>query len=158
MAKKNKKIPFYLSVATIALAAIAILTIVMPAIVWDKMEQAYSGLEVTFGCKEEIVGKEVEVFKFSFMNFLPYLLLIGGIVLTVMNLKGGSGLFKIVSAACFVVAAVLFFMVVGNTVPNSDYVTGEELKEVFEMGAGAIIGAICSILAAGVSVFNWIRK
>lgn len=157
MAKKKNQIPFYLSVASIALAAIAIVMIFLPAIVAEEMDTTYTGLQVVFGYSDKIVGQEVDVWKFSFMNFLTYAALIAGLVLSVLNLKGGNKLFGLIATACFVVAAVFFFSTVGFTVPASDYIDSEDLKEFFTLGAGPIIGAICSILAAGASGYNLVK-
>lgn len=152
MAKKKNKTLFYLSVAAIAFAAISLIALFLPTIVWKDSDKSYTGLQIAFGYKTKVLGSEIGVFKFSIMNVLTYVLAIGGIVLTLMNAKGKSKLFSLLATACFVVSAVFFFSAIGFTVPASDYVTNETLKKTFELGAGAIVGGICMILAAVCSV------
>ena len=117
----------------------------------------YSGLETVFGAahKTTVAGKEVseEVFKFSFLSLLPYLLALVGVVMAVLAVLGKLGkIAPIVSAACFVVAAILFFIAVPTCVLNvSDKATADDiskLKEGFSLGAGVIVAGVLSILAA----------
>ena len=116
----------------------------------------YSGLETVFGAahKSVVLGKEVEteIFKFSFLSLLPYLLALVGVVMAVLAALGKLGkIAPIVSAACFVVAAILFFIAVATCVLNvSDKATADDIskmKEGLSLGAGVIVAGVLSILA-----------
>lgn len=98
MAKK-KETGKYIGFLALLLAVAAIVMIFLPAIVYKTSENAdavtYTGIQVTFGFKETqaSVGNlkyETEWFKFSFMNFLPYILLIVGVALTLLKMLGIS--------------------------------------------------------------------
>lgn len=87
----------------------------------DKIEDAtFSGMQVVFGYKETteilFVTSEVQVLKFSFMNFLPIVLIVLGIVFGVMKSK----LFNIIGGALLLVAAVLFLFAGDFTVLTED--------------------------------------
>lgn len=123
----------------------------------------YSGLETVFGAKHKVttevmgntVTTETQVFNFSFLSFLPYLLALVGVVFAVLAALGKLGkIAPIVSAACFVVAAVLFFIAVPACVPHaSEDLSAEDIKELKEtakmaLGAGAIVAGVFSIVSA----------
>lgn len=109
----------------------------------------YSGAQVTFGYTaktDTVVGTlSGEIWKFSFMNLLTYILAVVGIVFAVLAFLGKLGKISgIVAAACLLVAGVFFFLAVAFTVPASEKATMEGWK----LGAGAIVGGILAILSA----------
>lgn len=121
------------------------------------VETQYSGLETVFGAEHTsvVLGKEVktQVFNFSFLSFLPYLLAIIGVAFAVLGALGKLGkIAPIASAACFVVAAILFFIAVPTCVLNlPEKTTAEQIskaKEVYSLGAGVIVAGVLSIIAA----------
>ena len=139
-----------------ALGVIAIIMIFLPAIVAGKND--YSGLKIVFGYKETVKSltgeSKVELLKFSFMNLLPYLLVLAGAALCVLSFLGkGNKYFAYVAIACFALAAIFFFCVIPFTL-LADYLQdaadklGVNAKEEWKLGAGSVIAAICSILAA----------
>ena len=96
MAKKKSKnlLGMLLPVVAALLAVVAICMMFVPAVVRasslsDKLNITYTGAQVTFGYKEANTG--IEIFAFSFMNFLPYLLLVAGIVFSVLSVLGKLG-------------------------------------------------------------------
>lgn len=101
----------------------------------------FTGMQLAFGYSEKVGSLSVAVLDFSIMALLAYVLPIAGLVLTFL-FKDGGFIINIVTLACFVVGAVLLFMI-----PNFA-VVGEKTIEGLSLGYGAIIGAIASILSA----------
>lgn len=112
----------------------------------------YTGLQTAFGYTKEtdvlVATAKTEVFAFSFMNLLTYILALAGVVLCLLNMLAhkSSKLFAFVSAAAFIVSAVFFFltpqfsilMVLGKSVQGS-----VELA----LGIGSILGGVFSGIA-----------
>ena len=159
MAKK-KEIGKYIGFLALLWAVAAIVMIFLPAIVYKASENAdavtYTGIQVTFGFKETqaSVGNlkyETEWFKFSFMNFLPYILLIVGVALTLLKMLGifKSKLFTLITAACFIAGGILLFFCVDFSIVGTEQITDLPLlsKDYMSLGVGVIIGAILAILA-----------
>lgn len=145
------KIKKFAPLAAAVAAVIALIMIFLPAIVVE--EETYSGLKVIFGYTEKQSGMgltlEVELFAFSFMNLLTYLLVIAGGVCGVLAfMKSDKPIFAWIAAACLALAGIFFFCSVGFTVLSKDLVDLGATKENFKLGAGAVIGGIVSILGA----------
>lgn len=145
------KIKKFAPLAAAVAAVIALIMIFLPAIVVE--EETYSGLKVIFGYTEKESGMgitlKVEVFAFSFMNLLTYLLVIAGGVCGVLAfMKSDKPIFTWIAAACLALAGIFFFCSVGFTVLSKDLVDLGATKENFKLGAGAVIGGIVSILGA----------
>ena len=110
----------------------------------------FKGTEVTFG---------LEYFtKFSFLNLLPYILVLVGVVCSIVSIvaKKNTKTYDLVSAIAFVVAGALFFVTVGFTQWESTYKTALDFAvkagtTTVSLGIGAIIAAVVS-LASGVVV------
>lgn len=160
--KKGIDLKLILSGLAVLLGLVAFFMLFAPAIKYTvkvgslSNSTTYKGTQIVFGYTakaDTIVGSiEGEVFKFSFMNLLPYILVLAGIVFSVLSALGKLGsLSKIIAAACFVVAGVLFFMAITFTAyasDNADVV--KSFKENCSLQAGPIVAGILSILA-GVS-------
>ena len=117
----------------------------------------YSGLETVFGAEhtyDSAFGESnAQIFKFSFLSLIPYILVLVGVAFAALAALGKLGkIAPIVSAACFVVAAVFFFIALPTCVLNvSDKATAEDInkiKEGYSLGAGPIVAGIFSILSA----------
>lgn len=150
MAKKAKfSIGKIVAAVAALLGVVAIIMLAAPGVTYtigDKTT-SYSCAQVTFGYSEKLQSLSTEVFKFSFGNFLTYLLLLVGIVFAVLALLGKLGkIAPLAAAVAFVVAAILFFCTAAMCVPGNDIV--EAMKEKFALGAGAIVGGVLSILSA----------
>ena len=133
-----------LPVVAALLAVVAICMMFVPAVVRasslsDKLNITYTGAQVTFGYKEANTG--IEIFVFSFMNFLPYLLLVAGIVFSVLSVLGKLGkIAPFVSAVCYLAAGILFFCVTKMVVyPTDSKDIADMFKEGLSLGAGAIL-------------------
>lgn len=155
MAKKKSKnlLGMLLPVVAALLAVVAICMMFVPAVVRasslsDKLNITYTGAQVTFGYKEANTG--IEIFAFSFMNFLPYLLLVAGIVFSVLSVLGKLGkIAPFVSAVCYLAAGILFFCVTKMVVyPTDSKDIADMFKEGLSLGAGAIVAGLLSILSA----------
>ncbi len=158
MAKKKKiSIALILSAVAALLGIVAIVMLAAPGITYTlevlgkKSTTNYSMAQLTF-------GTEKGGFAFSFMNFLPFLLVVVGIVLAALTALKGNKLTAIIAAVCFLAAGVLFFcckqLIVFDTGDLSGEakdlavkVAKEAIKE-FKLGIGAILAGILSILSA----------
>lgn len=144
--RKNKK---NASLALTALSVLgglaAIIMLFLPAVVIKDGKTTYTGLQVVFGYTNDL---RLEVFGFSFMNLLPYLLALGGLVFSALGAVGrGSKLGAIIAAAAFIAAGVFFIM--SNTF--CDYFFG---KDVLAIAYGAIVAAVASFVAGACQLFK----
>lgn len=99
----------------------------------DPIDDAtFSGMQVIFGHSESteimFIKAEVEILKFSFMNLLPLILILAGIIFGIFN----SRLFGFIAGGLLITAAVLFVFV-----PNFTILT-EEGKNIYETLSGAL--------------------
>ncbi|MBQ9117597.1 MAG: hypothetical protein IJY11_00140 [Clostridia bacterium] len=151
-----EKIKKFAPIGAVVLALVAIIMCFLPgaAVEGDSM----SVWETIFGYSETYAGESMNVVGFSFLNLIPLLCVVVGAVLVVLNVMGkGSNLFGIVAAVLFVVAGIFFFLVTTNAMPGSYFDTipeayrdasWEAAKDAWDLGVGAILAAICSIIAA----------
>ena len=137
----------------VALAMMFVTTVNVPAtdlgVLGTVEYEGYTGLNVAFGYSEN----DVAILSFSFMALLPYVMVLAGIVLTALNTFGkkGSKLFDFVSIGAFIAAGVLFFLMPSFMV-FADNLAGAILEAIeWELAIGAIVSAICSVVA-GVAV------
>ena len=95
MAKRRKR-----SSAGLVLGAVAILAgiaaaamLFLPAVAVKDSETTYTGLQIAFGYSEKLpVIGEVEIFKFSFMNLLTYILAVA-LLLVVLTYEKSTVIF-----------------------------------------------------------------
>lgn len=163
MAKKKKQQNNYLPLLSALLGIVAVVMIFFTAVNYtavkgiSKLEDVtqYTGLQTAFGYSEGS-GIKVEVLKFSIMNLLPWLLALGGAVVSVFcYLSKGSKLFALISAGCFIVSAVFFFI-------YPSFIVLPELsifvKDNFSLAWGTIVAGIVSALAGLVSLATVVKK
>ncbi len=162
MKKKLTKSKFVM----IGAAALGLIAVFMLFLAGIKMEvKGLTGTHTsTASCFEVMFGKigdeKVELYKFNFMAFLPFLLMLGGIALAVVSLFVDNKILKFIALGLFVVAAVLMFCYV-QFFPMS--AKEEETKKLIEemikndnykLGVGAILTGILNILAAGAAAVS----
>lgn len=139
--------------ALFALAAICMLFVnAVSVTVGDTVITSFTGLQVAFGYSETtsvpLVGElTTKILSFSFMNMLPYLLALGGLVVVLLNLNGNSFLLNVISLGCFVAAAVFFFTAQAYVITASEAVN-TYAKDNFTLAIGSILGGVFSIIAA----------
>ena len=153
MAKKKIDLGMIATLCAAVLGVIAIIMLALPAF------SAGEKLVFEYSCWEAVFGDSDELFKFSFMNFLTFALVIAGIVCTVLNFLGKGGKYmNLIATVAFLIAGIFFFLTIAFSVINVPEGTSAEtiknMKEQFKLGAGAIIGGICSILAAVASGYK----
>lgn len=154
MAKRKSSIGKPLSFVAAVLGLVAVVMLFLPAIGIKDTDTTYTGLQITFGYKESLLGFEYTVFDFSFMNLLTYILAVVGIVFSVLSAMGkGSKFAAFIAAAAFAVSGVFFFLSVSYTLPNEDAskiisFVGGDIKDALTLAYGAIIGGVASLLAA----------
>ena len=152
---------FPLVTAVLALAAL-IVGLAAPAVVYQgewlgkELDPVYySGWKSVFGYTAESsvdlgglgsLENSTKVLSFSFWNLLTYILLILGIgACVVAFIKPEFSWLGYAAAGCFVGATVLFFCACSATAFTQ--FDDKEIAEYLSLGAGAIVGAILSILA-----------
>lgn len=150
----------YAGFVAILLALAAIGFMFAPAIVYGTGDDptTYTAFQTMFGYTKRIqIGgglyRDVQYFDFSFMVLLTLILIAAGIVLSVMKMfvGGKSKLFTLITTACFIVAGVLLFMVIPLSVPHvyneGSWAQYSLSKDNMTLGWGAIVAAICSLIA-----------
>jgi hypothetical protein len=169
MAKKKKiDVGNISTLVSVLFGIIAVIMIFLPAIAIKDSETTYSGLQVAFGYTEttKALGLTVsaEIFAFSFMNLLTYVLAIVGVVFVILGYLGKGGKFAaFIATIAFALAAIFYFCSVAFCVVGADInsvlgALGGNLKDSFVLGAGSIIGGICSILAAITAIAKVLLK
>lgn len=154
MAKRKSNLGKPLSFVAAVLGLAAVVMLFLPAIGIKDTDTTYTGLQITFGYKDSLLGFEYTVFDFSFMNLLTYILAVVGIVFSVLSAMGkGSKFAAFIAAAAFAVSGVFFFLSVSYTLPNEDAskiisFVGGDIKDALTLAYGAIIGGVASLLAA----------
>ena len=168
MAKKKFNISPILALLAIVCGVVSICMMFVKSVNvvgYLKTEYPYSGLQATFGYTAE--DAKVSQLNFSFMNLLPYILLVVAIVLAVMIVlkKSNNKLLSFVICGLLVASGILFFCegaftVLGDFFDNTitggiGAVTGAEIT--VELATGAIVAAISSLVGGAlmlVSVFT----
>lgn len=182
MAKKKKKAvkksaKKWIDLIGIALGVLALATLFLPVVGITSGEEIaeYSGLQALFGythvTQTTILGStitnETEIFKFTFMGVLPYILIAGAVVVLILNVFGKGGKFaNLIAIALFVAGAVLVFTVLGTLIPGetilevlgSTTIIKNWEAEQLTMLWGAIACGVVAILGAGANVFKIISK
>lgn len=129
----------------IIFGVVSLIMLFLPAINVGDTQTTYSGLQVIFGYKN---GETI--LKFSFLNLLPYLLIIVGIVFLILYSINSTNYFlALCSAIAFIVAGILFFCTISFTIP-----VVEVMKESFSLGIGAILGGIFSLIVGVAYLIN----
>lgn len=144
MKNLTKILKFVMVVSFVA----AIVMIFLPAI--GSGDDAWNGLKVVFGYTKksgnDFVKVELEIFKFSFMNLLTYILVLVALALTLLQTFGKkSNMFGFVTVVCALVAAVFFFLTKNFTVlgdATSIFANHDAFVKNAELGVGPILGGI----------------
>lgn len=149
---------------SVVLALVALLLMFAPAAVSNTgIDKTFTGTDLAFGYKEKSALGEAKLLGAS-ANILTYILLVIGMGCAVVAVLGKGGkILPIAAAVCFVVAGVLFFCSVQLCMPYPEMDSGDlkdelvkKTKEGLDLGAGAIVAGIFSLLsgiAALVPVF-----
>ena len=118
---------------------------------------SYTGMQLAFGYTEThgegIISVSTKILSFNVFAMLAFMLpLIGGVLALIFK-NGLIG--KIITTACFVVAAVLLFSIVGYAKMGMS-AAEQDAVELFKgsLGAGPIVAAILSIFGAAVCFFK----
>lgn len=168
MAKRKSKAKttksFAFAATSALLGIVALIMLFCPTIGIKDSDTTYTGLQVTFGHSESALGVSIEVFGFSFMNLLGYLLVAAGVVFAVMTMFGkDSKGTAFLSAVAFVVAGLLLFLSKSFVQVNEDATSlfaffGGDIKNNLTLAYGAIVGAIASLLAGIVQLVKIFAK
>lgn len=137
MAKKKSNVSPLLAMLSIVCGVVSICMMFVKSINvvgYLNTSKEYTGMQATFGYTAE--NSKVSELAFSFMNLLPYILLVVAIVLVVLSILGvsKSKIVKFVACGLFVVSGILFFCEGSFTV----------LGDLFNNKATQIVGSITS--------------
>lgn len=156
--KKNKTVMLAISAVAVILGIVAIVMMFVPSIGIKDSDTTFKGMEATFGYQGTVpvIGTKYTVFEFSIMNLISYILVAGGVVFTILGALGrGSKFAGFIAAGAFVVAGVFFFLMPQYTVINSDATMYlGNLNDNLTLGAGAIVSAVCSLLAGAAQLYR----
>lgn len=162
MQKVKKVLPFIAA----GLALLAVIFLALPAAKYEEWGWTMSanGFTAIFGGNmiemDEGVKESYAYFGFSFINFLAFLCLIVAAVLEIVATLTKKNVFGFIASGLFVVAGILFFCMLRNFAFDKSaevfygYTEAEFAVEknfvlqMAKLGAGAILPAVCSILAA----------
>ena len=125
-------------VAAIAGLAALVFYLFLPAMKLDFM--GVTDTENGLNC---MLGKDGG--EFVFMMLVAVVAMVAGAVVSYLSVKKEGDLFKYIAAACFVVAALLCFLTKNFYCSANDL---SEVKSMFDLGIGAILAGICSLVAA----------
>lgn len=122
---------------------------------------SFTGLDVVFGMSEG----DVTFIEFSFLNLLPYVLLVVAVILLILSLLGvvKKNLVNYVAALLMIVAGVLFFLTVNFTILNEAFQSAIDLVNIAKelvtktLGVGAIVAGIASILGGLVVIGGTVK-
>ncbi len=154
--KKNKNVALAVSAIAVLLGIVAIVMMFVPSVGVKDSDTTYKGMEVTFGYQRTVSLVKYTVFEFSIMNLISYILVAGGVVFTILGALGrGSKFAGFIAAGAFVVAGVFFFLMPQYTVINSEATRYfGNLNDNLTLGAGAIVSAVCSLLAGAAQLYR----
>lgn len=113
----------------------------------------YTGAQLAFGYKQDLVVTDVTVWSFNIMIFLGFLLPLAGGILSLIT---GNGLLtKIITTACFVVGAVFLFSLTAYLGIGE----GDSLGSIIgnngaKLAIGPILGGVFAVLGAVVCFFK----
>lgn len=155
MSKKKSGVNlWYCTAAVLALVAILMMFVTNINIVGklsNEVHYACNGLQTVFGYKDG----NLEVYSFSFMNLLAYLLVIAGLVLVLLKLANASNsnIVDILAICVLLVGGVLFFLM-----PSLAVCPYASSLVTLQLGIGAIIGGVLAILGAVVVALKLVLK
>lgn len=161
MAKKKKNL---LAMGVPALAALlGLVTVILlcaPGLAPNSDLQDF-GAKGSVSLAKLAFGSKDDGLAFSFLIFLPYVLVLAGVAFNVLSVLGKGGkIAPVVATACYLVAGVLFFLVMQtyciyvpeNTLDavKDTYVEAAKkvIKETMTLGVGAILSGVFAILSA----------
>lgn len=156
--KKNKTVMLAISAVAVILAIVAIVMMFVPSVGVKDSDTTFKGMDATFGYQGTVpvIGTKYTVFEFSIMNLISYILVAGGLVFTILGALGkGSKFAGFIAAGAFIVAGVFFFLMPQYTVFNSEATRYlGNLNENLKLGAGAIVSAVCSLVAGALQLYR----
>lgn len=163
MAKRKKQKFNNLDLIAIVLTVATLVMLFLPNLVYDftlKVGQftggeiqKFNGFKAIFGFGPE--DSETKVTLFSVLTLLAYLLPIAGVLLSYL-LKSKLG--NLLTLACFVASAVLFFIMPSLVVYAESVIGVAVYKNVgATLGIGAIIAGVLSCLNALLSAFKIVK-
>ena len=124
-------------------AAIAGLVAVVLYLFLPAMKLDFMGVTDTENGLNCMLGKDGG--EFVLMMLVAVVAMVAGAVVSYLSANKEGDMFKYVAAACFVVGALLCFLTKNFYCSANDL---SEVKSMFDLGIGAILAGICSIVAA----------
>lgn len=156
---KNVSLKKILGGVAALLGLVAFIMLFVPQLVGDHLE-SLNGIKVTFGYSKKFSAGSFEtkqkILNFSFLNLLTYIFVLAGIVCSVLAVMGkGGNILSFIAAGLFIAGGVFFFCTISFTSVEG---SKDTFKEIYKLGAGAIVGGILSILAGAAMVGQALMK
>lgn len=155
MSKKKVELKLIFDVLAVVLSVVAICMIFVKSVaVQGLLKAEYTGFEATFGCINP--DTELSFLNFSFMNLLPYILLVCAVLLVILSMCGivKGKLAKYLACAFMVASGVLFFCIGAFVVPGDFYV----VKVTTELAVGSIVAGCASLVAGALECLTFVLK
>lgn len=159
MRKKKVSINFVFELLVVVFSVVAICMMFVKSVNvvgYSNTKYGYTGLQATFGYTPE--DSTISELAFSFMNLLPYILLVFAAVLTILSMMGSlkGKVVKYVICGLLVVSGILFFLegvftVYGDLFNNAvtNWLNNNSGSKITtELAVGAIIAGCASLVAA----------
>ena len=147
-----------ISAVAVILGIVAIVMMFVPSIGVKDTDTTFKGIDATFGYQGTVpvINTKYTVFEFSIMNLISYILVAVGVVFTILGALGrGSKFAGFIAAGAFIVAGVFFFLMPQYTVFNSEATKYfGNLNDNLKLGAGAIVSAVCSLVAGASQLYR----
>jgi len=146
----EKKKLFNIIAAGLFLVGI-VLWFALPAVQLKEGNATYTFLDLTFGKTTTVLGIEIVIFKFSFLNLLTVILMLGALAVAILRFLG-KGIMK---SDAFIVLALavlaLLFVVLSK---QFVVMTNQDVKDAFIKDYALTGGAIAVAVLAGLGGFS----
>lgn len=142
----------------VVLGCIAVLMMFLPAISMEGTKVTYTAWQTAFGYTEETFLSAITYFNFSLILFIGSIIAVAAIVFALYHYLSPKGnLFALLAVLCFVLSALCFFFQVYLASIGDGFMFGgifgeflnaNDVRKNMQLGVGAIIGGIVSLLGA----------
>ncbi|MBQ9114254.1 MAG: hypothetical protein IJY05_04945 [Clostridia bacterium] len=160
-----KKVVKFLPLISAVVGVLALLSLFLPVFTTTALSgelKEFPGLAVLIGHTKELApGMKARLLDFSFMWLLTYLLTLVGVVFAALSFVKKNSIFVWVAVACFLLAGIFYFMPAVFAQQGEGWLLAfpGKVKKVADLGAGAIVAGICSLLgAAGMVAYKFLNK
>ena len=149
-----KKVVKFLPLISAVVAALALLSLFLPVFTATAKTgefKKFPGMAVLIGHTKELApGYNGRVLDASLLQLIPYALTVVGVALAALSFWKKNDVFVWVAVASLLVAGICYFLPITFAKEGKDWLMPftDRLTKVVDLGYGAILAGICSILGA----------